>query len=57
MIYGTAAEWGTSIVVIPAFWSGGALHQGAPIGVQTHVAGNELVISVSGVISGLNFAG
>src|SRR5271157_3875498 len=45
--------WGTSIVLTPSFWSGGALTQGMPLNAISHVEGERLVIDAAGSRSGL----
>jgi hypothetical protein len=48
------AEWGTAIVLLPAYWSGGTYYQGAPVTVDWQVVGEDLVLDVQGVIGGLS---
>jgi hypothetical protein len=57
MIYGPDSGWGTSVILIPAFWSGGVYYQGTPVTVSTHTEGKELVVLFEGTISGLDVNG
>ncbi len=45
--------FGTSIVLPPAFWSGGVLTQGMPLEATHHVEGDRLVIDATGNRNGL----
>ena len=48
--------WGTSVVVMPAFWEGGEYHQGAPVhaeGMDVDVAEGRLTLRLRGRIGGL----
>jgi hypothetical protein len=53
----TQSNWGTSVVVFPAFWSGGVYYQGTNIAASHSVSGNNLVIDFTGTLGGLNVAG
>lgn len=57
MNYGPESSWGTSIIVIPSFWEGGTLYQGAPISSTWEIVDSNLVLSIDGTISGLNVNG
>lgn len=52
--YGPDSGWGTSIVLLPAFWSGRVYHHGAPVTAAWQVDGSQLVLSISGSIAGLD---
>ncbi len=52
--YGPASGWGTSIILLPAFWTDGSYRQGAPVDATWHVEGLDLVLSVTGTIAELN---
>ena len=52
--YGPDSGWGTSIVLLPAFWSNGHYYQGAPSISTWTIEGQNLALSVSGQISSLN---
>ena len=52
--YGPSSSWGTSIVLLPALWTGGSYRQGAPVDVAWHVEGRDLVLSVTGAIDELD---
>jgi len=53
MNYGPTSGWGTSLVLMPAFWSEGVYYQGAPVSVDYKVVQDQLVLSISGNIHGL----
>ena len=57
LVPNTQSNWGTSVVLIPAFWSGGVYYQGANIMASHSVSGNNLVIDFSGSLGGLNVVG
>ena len=52
--YGLGSGWGTSIVLLPSFWSGGTYYQGAPVDVTCKIVGPNLVLAVNGTIGSLN---
>lgn len=45
--------WGTSIVLLPAFWSGGDYYQGAPVSATWQVVGPNLTLQITGSIASL----
>ena len=58
---GTGGPFGTSIVLMPSFWSGGQYYQGAPVTYTAQVLdpdvdNPDLVLSITGNIAGLNVA-
>ena len=57
MNVGTGSGWGTSVVLVPSFWSGGRLFQGAPASTTWRVEGADLLLSFSATISTLAVAG
>ncbi|MCX6170189.1 MAG: serine/threonine-protein kinase [Ignavibacteriales bacterium] len=57
MNYGNSSGWGTSVILLPSFWSAGTLHQGAPITTTWKIDGVDIIISFSAAISGLNATG
>lgn len=57
LIYDRNIPWGTSVVVMPAFWSGGTYHQGNPVNATWAIQGDDLVISLSGTLAGLSTQG
>jgi hypothetical protein len=57
LIPNTQSNWGTSVVLFPAFWSGGVYYQGTHIVASHSVSGNNLVIDFTGSLGGLNVAG
>jgi len=54
MNYGPGSGWGTSVVLVPSFWEGGTLYQGAPIEAEWETRSGDLVISIRGRISHLS---
>ncbi|MCS7286952.1 MAG: hypothetical protein RMK30_08135 [Anaerolineae bacterium] len=52
--YGPNSEWGTSIILLPAFWSNGVYHQGAPITASWKVMGSNLQLAITGTIASLS---
>ncbi len=54
--YGPESTWGTSIILAPAFWSGGTYYQGAPVTHSSQVPGSNLILTVDGAIAGIPFA-
>src|SRR5665213_391112 len=50
---GPECEWGTSVVTMPIFWSGGQLHQGIKVAVNGSVTGDTLVLMLSGKFKSL----
>lgn len=54
MVYSPQSGWGTSIILLPAFWSQGRYYQGAPVNVSWRIEGADLILSVSGTIASLS---
>lgn len=54
MVYSPQSGWGTSVVLMPAFWSGGRYYQGAPVTTSWRTEGNDLLLLLSGTISSLH---
>lgn len=57
--YGPGSGWGTSIILLPAFWSAsscapGGYCQGAPVVPAWQVQKGVLVLTITGTIGGLN---
>jgi hypothetical protein len=50
---GPDSGWGTSLILLPAFWSGGVYYQGAPVSATHYVDMDRLVLDISGNIQGL----
>src|SRR5207253_9900069 len=44
------ATWGSSVVTLPALWSGGRYHQGGPVAATWHTHGDALVLCTSGAV-------
>jgi exo-beta-1,3-glucanase (GH17 family) len=57
MNYGPGSDWGTSAILLPSFWEGGKLHQGAPITTICKHDGADLLLSIAGNISSLRVRG
>jgi hypothetical protein len=53
-IYGPTAGWGTSVDVMPIFWSGGVLYQGYAVTAKTAVSGQTMIVTLSGTAHGLS---
>jgi hypothetical protein len=49
------AAWGTSAVLPPARWTGGRYVQGAPVAATSRLAGDALVLALTGDAAGLPF--
>jgi hypothetical protein len=56
LTYGPDGGWGTSVILVPPFWSGGIYYQGAPIVCKWEVVGANLVLHIAGVSGGLGVA-
>jgi len=54
---GPGSGWGTSVVIVPSFWSGGQYFQGAPVTATSRADGADLLISFSATISTLAVQG
>lgn len=54
---GPGSGWGTSVVIVPSFWSGGRYFQGAPVTATWRADGADLLISFSATISTLAVQG
>ncbi len=57
LIPNTQSNWGTSVVIFPAFWSRGVYYQGTHIAASHSLSGNNLVIDFTGSLAGLNVVG
>lgn len=57
MNYGANSEWGTSVILLPSFWEGGILHQGAPITATLNTDGADIIITFTAAISSLKVDG
>src|ERR1035437_461821 len=56
--HGLGSGWGTSAVLLPSFWTGGAYFQGAKIALASmEVESGDLVIHCSGTIASLGVEG
>lgn len=53
MNYGPQSGWGTSVILMPAFWSRGVYYQGAPVSWSYRLEGYDLVLLLSGTIASL----
>ncbi len=50
---GPGSSWGTSVILMPAFWSGGRYYQGAPVSWSHRVEGADLVLLLAGTMAAL----
>lgn len=58
MNYGPGSGWGTSVILLPSFWTGETYFQGAAITIVSEsVKNDDQVIAFSGTISGLKVIG
>jgi hypothetical protein len=57
LVFGPDSGWGTSVVLLPSFWSGGQYYQGAPITADWKIVGDDLVVSFDGDLSTLHVDG
>jgi hypothetical protein len=57
LVFGPDSGWGTSVVLLPSFWSGGQYFQGAPIDADWKIEGDDLVVSFEGDLSTLHVDG
>lgn len=53
MVYSPQSGWGTSVILMPAFWSGHRYYQGAPVTARWQTSGTDLLLLVSGTIASL----
>jgi hypothetical protein len=51
--HGPVSGWGTSLILLPSFWSGGRLRQGAPVAAAWRADGPDLLLAVAGAIGRL----
>jgi hypothetical protein len=54
---GPGSGWGTSVVILPSFWSGGVYHQGGRMTATWDVQGEDLDIAFAAAVSSLAVAG
>lgn len=52
--YGPGSEWGTSVILMPAFWSGGKYYQKTGISVSCTISNTNVVMTVKGSQLNLN---
>src|SRR6266446_6655276 len=58
LVYSTTSGWGTSLILFPVFWSQAScpppgLCQGAAVTATWQVKGSNLILSLTGIIGGL----
>lgn len=53
MVHSPQSGWGTSVILLPAFWSRGRYYQGAPVTATWRTEGRDLLLFVSGIIASL----
>ena len=56
-VYARHAGWGTSCILMPAFWTEQRYYQGAPVEVQTTIDEPDLLLAFRGTIGGLRVNG
>jgi hypothetical protein len=57
LIPSRTSGWGTSVILLPSFWTGGTYHQGAPLTVTPVRDGDDLLLIFTAVIDGLSVNG
>jgi hypothetical protein len=57
IISGPGSGWGTSVVLLPSFWSGGSYYQGGRMTARWSSEGANLAISFSAILLGLSIQG
>jgi hypothetical protein len=57
MVYSRDVQWGSSVILLPSFWSGGQYYQGAPISASAVQEGSDLVVTIHSVLGGLDVSG
>jgi len=57
LVCGPGCTWGTTVVIVPALWSGGVYYQGAPTTASWTTENGDLLISYSATIAGLAVTG
>lgn len=57
MNYGPGSGWGTSVILLPSFWTRGRYYQGVPITATYTTEGSDLMITFHGNIAGLSVQG
>ena len=55
--YGPESAWGTSVILLPAFWKNGVYYQGGKISGAWEPSGDGFKLSISGKIGGLKVNG
>ncbi len=56
LVYGPSAGWGTSILTMPAYWTGGKYIQGIPQTVTWKTANGKLILLANGSSNGMSIA-
>ena len=54
LINGPSSGWGTSVILLPAFWTNGTYNQGAPVYATWRFLDPDLVLYIEGTIISLN---
>jgi hypothetical protein len=54
MVYGPDSAWGTSVILLPVYWSQGTQHQGGQVDVVPHVDENDLILDIEGIVGMLH---
>jgi tetratricopeptide (TPR) repeat protein len=50
MVYGPDSGWGTSVILLPVYWSRGTQYQGGQVDVELHVDENNLILDIEGIV-------
>lgn len=53
LIYGPDSGWGTSVILLPVFWSQKTLYQSGQVDAQPHIEGTDLVLDIDGIVGEL----
>ncbi|MFB3764309.1 MAG: hypothetical protein ACE14P_03565 [Methanotrichaceae archaeon] len=54
LVNSPSSGWGTSVILLPVFWTNGTYYQGAPVDATWSISGPDLVLSIMGTIDNLN---
>ena len=57
MVYSPKAGWGTSVILMPSFWTKSRYYQGARISYTWKIEGKDAVVNFKGSIAGLQAEG
>lgn len=54
LLYAEDAGWGTSVILMPTFWSGGVNYQGTNVNASHRIVGENLELTVTGITQSLS---